>query len=135
MIATAFGTGVAQLTYTFDQAAFAATGAGQETTMAQPAKSVLLLSHHPDQWERLVAAPDLVPNAIEELLRGPARSASPGAGAVVPADGRSALATQPDPRRHLRAARLVSDRNAPEYWALADAEGNEADVASWLGRE
>jgi 4a-hydroxytetrahydrobiopterin dehydratase len=31
--------------------------------------------------------------------------------------------------------RLVSDRNAPEYWALADAEGNEADVATWLGRE
>jgi hypothetical protein len=27
MIATAFGTGVAQLTYTFDQEAFAATGA------------------------------------------------------------------------------------------------------------
>jgi 4a-hydroxytetrahydrobiopterin dehydratase len=31
--------------------------------------------------------------------------------------------------------RLVSDRNAPEWWALADAEGNEADVATWMGRE
>ena len=30
-------------------------GAGQETTMAQLTKSVLLLSHHPDQWARLVA--------------------------------------------------------------------------------
>lgn len=44
-------------------------GAGQETTMAQLAKSVLLLSRHPDQWARLVEAPNLVPNAIEELLR------------------------------------------------------------------
>jgi 4a-hydroxytetrahydrobiopterin dehydratase len=31
--------------------------------------------------------------------------------------------------------RLVSNRNAPEWWALADAEGNEADVATWMGRE
>jgi 4a-hydroxytetrahydrobiopterin dehydratase len=29
----------------------------------------------------------------------------------------------------------VSDRNAPEWWALADAEGNEVDVATWMGRE
>jgi 4a-hydroxytetrahydrobiopterin dehydratase len=26
---------------------------------------------------------------------------------------------------------LVSDENAPEWWTLADAEGNEADVAGW----
>lgn len=44
-------------------------GAGQETTMAQLTKSVLLLSRRPDQWARLVAAPGLVPNAVEELLR------------------------------------------------------------------
>ncbi|QKV74597.1 cytochrome P450 [Amycolatopsis sp. Hca4] len=44
-------------------------GAGQETTTAQLAKSVLLLSRHPDEWSRLVAEPDLVPNAVEELLR------------------------------------------------------------------
>ncbi|MBE8520687.1 hypothetical protein ILP97_24905 [Amycolatopsis sp. H6(2020)] len=31
--------------------------------------------------------------------------------------------------------RLVSDRNAPAWWALADAEGNEVDVATWMGRE
>ena len=31
--------------------------------------------------------------------------------------------------------RLVSDANAPEWWTLADAEGNEADVATWEGRE
>ena len=26
---------------------------------------------------------------------------------------------------------LVSDANAPEWWTLADAEGNEVDVAPW----
>jgi 4a-hydroxytetrahydrobiopterin dehydratase len=31
--------------------------------------------------------------------------------------------------------RLVSDKHAPAWWTLADPEGNEVDVASWLGRE
>ena len=31
--------------------------------------------------------------------------------------------------------RLVSDAHAPAWWTLADAEGNEADVATWMGRE
>jgi 4a-hydroxytetrahydrobiopterin dehydratase len=31
--------------------------------------------------------------------------------------------------------RLVSDRHAPEWWTLADAEGNEVDVATWMGRD
>ena len=31
--------------------------------------------------------------------------------------------------------RIVSDAHAPQWWTLADAEGNEADVATWLGRE
>jgi 4a-hydroxytetrahydrobiopterin dehydratase len=30
---------------------------------------------------------------------------------------------------------LVSDENAPEWWTLADAEGNEADVAPWPDRD
>jgi 4a-hydroxytetrahydrobiopterin dehydratase len=30
---------------------------------------------------------------------------------------------------------LVTDRFAPSWWVLADAEGNEACVATWLGRE
>jgi 4a-hydroxytetrahydrobiopterin dehydratase len=29
--------------------------------------------------------------------------------------------------------RLVTDEYAPAWWTLADAEGNEADVATWLG--
>ena len=31
--------------------------------------------------------------------------------------------------------RLVSDKHAPSWWTLADAEGNEADVATWVGRD
>ena len=30
---------------------------------------------------------------------------------------------------------LVSDENAPEWWTLADAEGNEVDVAPWPDRD
>jgi 4a-hydroxytetrahydrobiopterin dehydratase len=30
---------------------------------------------------------------------------------------------------------LVSDEYAPAWWTLADAEGNEADVATWMGRD
>jgi 4a-hydroxytetrahydrobiopterin dehydratase len=30
---------------------------------------------------------------------------------------------------------LVTDRNAPSWWVLADAEGNEACVAAWMGRD
>jgi len=30
---------------------------------------------------------------------------------------------------------LVTDRFAPQWWVLADAEGNEACIATWVGRE
>jgi 4a-hydroxytetrahydrobiopterin dehydratase len=30
---------------------------------------------------------------------------------------------------------LVSDESAPAWWTLADAEGNEVDVATWMGRD
>lgn len=30
--------------------------------------------------------------------------------------------------------RLVSDEHAPKWWVLADAEGNEACIATWRGR-
>jgi len=30
---------------------------------------------------------------------------------------------------------LVTDQHAPAWWTLADAEGNEADVATWMGRD
>lgn len=31
--------------------------------------------------------------------------------------------------------RLVTDEFAPAWWTLADAEGNEVDVATWMGRD
>jgi 4a-hydroxytetrahydrobiopterin dehydratase len=31
--------------------------------------------------------------------------------------------------------RMVTDQHAPAWWTLADAEGNEADVATWMGRD
>ncbi|MGP4019817.1 cytochrome P450 [Saccharopolyspora sp. 5N708] len=44
--------------------------AGHETTKNQLTNSVvMLLAEHPDQWHRLVEQPELVPSAIEELLR------------------------------------------------------------------
>jgi 4a-hydroxytetrahydrobiopterin dehydratase len=30
---------------------------------------------------------------------------------------------------------LVTEQNAPAWWVLADAEGNEACVATWMGRD
>jgi 4a-hydroxytetrahydrobiopterin dehydratase len=31
--------------------------------------------------------------------------------------------------------RVVFDRYAPAWWTLADPEGNEVDIASWMGRD
>ena len=31
--------------------------------------------------------------------------------------------------------RLVTDKYAPSWWTLADAEGNVADVATTMGRD
>ena len=30
---------------------------------------------------------------------------------------------------------LISDEHAPKWWTLADPEGNEACIATWIGRE
>jgi 4a-hydroxytetrahydrobiopterin dehydratase len=30
---------------------------------------------------------------------------------------------------------LVNDRSAPMHWTLADPEGNEVDLATWIGRD
>ena len=43
--------------------------AGAETTRRQLTAAVQLLAEHPDVWERLAADPELVPGAVEEILR------------------------------------------------------------------
>jgi cytochrome P450 len=43
--------------------------AGSETTRRQLTAAVQLLAECPDAWERLAAEPDLLPNAVEEILR------------------------------------------------------------------
>lgn len=52
--------------------------AGHETTSRQLSNGILALLLAPDQLEKLIAKPRLLPNAVEELLRyeGPAVSAS-----------------------------------------------------------
>ena len=43
--------------------------AGAETTRRQLTAGIQLLAEHPDDWERLAAEPDLVPTAVDEILR------------------------------------------------------------------
>ena len=31
--------------------------------------------------------------------------------------------------------RLVTDEHVPMWWVLADPEGNEVDVATWMSRD
>ncbi|MDT5301416.1 MAG: hypothetical protein QOG79_4658 [Mycobacterium sp.] len=49
--------------------AVALLGAGTDTTRHQLAASVTLLCDHPDQWALLGERPELVPRAVEELMR------------------------------------------------------------------
>ncbi len=42
---------------------------GIDTTQAQLAHAIRLFAGHPDQWERLGREPELVPAAVEEVLR------------------------------------------------------------------
>jgi len=32
-------------------------------------------------------------------------------------------------------SRMVTDKHAPLWWTLADAEGNEVDIATTMGRD
>jgi cytochrome P450 len=43
--------------------------AGHETTANQTGNFVYLLLEHPERWQQLVDDPDLVPSAVEEMLR------------------------------------------------------------------
>ena len=54
--------------------------AGHETTVMQIWLQSLLLLSHREQWQALLTSPDLIPKAVEELLRAgmPGGSAFPG---------------------------------------------------------
>jgi cytochrome P450 len=43
--------------------------AGAETTRRQLTAAVQVFAEHPDDWDRLAAEPELIPNAVEEILR------------------------------------------------------------------
>lgn len=47
--------------------------AGHETTVVQLDLGALLLLTHPDQWQALRDDPDLIPGAVEEILRAPGK--------------------------------------------------------------
>ena len=44
-------------------------GAGAETVTKLVGNAVVLFHRHPDQWERVRSAPDVIPRAVEEILR------------------------------------------------------------------
>ncbi|ONI92248.1 cytochrome [Saccharothrix sp. ALI-22-I] len=48
--------------------------AGHETTVVRIGLGALLLLTNPEQWQALLDQPDLVPNAVEEILRAPGKS-------------------------------------------------------------
>jgi len=105
--------------------------AGHETTANQIASFVATLLREPARWDRLVAEPDLVPTAVEELLRytrlsevGQLRVATTDvriAGVTVRAgDGvMAAIATaNRDPRAFDRPDEVVLDREPGRHLAF-----------------
>lgn len=96
--------------------------AGSETTRRQLTAAIQVLAEHPDGWERLAAEPELIPTAVEEILRF--RSIVPGLtrraeepfrhdDLSVPEGGRLLLsfdAGNLDPDRFEDADRFVIDR-------------------------
>jgi len=77
-------------------------GAGTETVMRLLGNAAVLLARHPDQRADLVANPDVIPNAVEELLRYEAPSPVQGRwtttevelhGTTIPVDSKVLLLT------------------------------------------
>ncbi len=101
--------------------------AGFETTASQLSKFVYWLLMHPDELERLRARPELVPNAIEELMRLISLSAGASmpyvttgevtlSGVTIPAGETvmaSGAAANRDPAAYPDPARYDVERDAP----------------------
>ncbi|MGZ8583359.1 MAG: VOC family protein [Actinomycetota bacterium] len=75
-------------------------------------------SHGPSFWFQQMDAPRPQRNRIHIDVWVPHDQAEARVAAAIAAGGH-----------------LVSDECAPAWWTLADAEGNEADVATWRGRD
>jgi len=75
-------------------------------------------SQGPSFWFQQMDAPRLQRNRIHVDVWVPHDQAEARVAAAIAAGGH-----------------LVSDEHAPAWWTLADAEGNEADVATWMGRD
>jgi len=72
----------------------------------------------PSFWFQKMVAPRSQRNRIHVDISVPHEQAEVRVAAAIAAGGR-----------------LVSDKYAPAWWTLADAEGNEVDVATWAGRD
>jgi len=75
-------------------------------------------SRGPSFWFQQMDAPRLQRNRIHVDIFVPHDQADARIAAAIAAGGH-----------------LVTDRYAPAWWVLADAEGNEACVATWMGRD
>jgi 4a-hydroxytetrahydrobiopterin dehydratase len=73
--------------------------------------------HNPSFWFQDMSEPRIERNRIHVDLGVPHDQAEARVEKAIAAGGR-----------------LVSDERAPMWWTLADAEGNEVDVTTWVGR-
>jgi cytochrome P450 len=119
--------------------------AGAETTRRQLTAGLVLLSEHPADWERLAAEPELLPTAVDEVLR--LRGIVPGLtrraeepferdGLAVDAGGRLALAftaANQDPEHFPDPAELRVDR-AEAHGHLTFGWGPHLCVGAGLAR-
>ena len=76
------------------------------------------LGQGPAVWFQRMDAPRPQRNRIHLDVSVPHDEAEPRIGAALAAGGR-----------------LINDTEAPAFWVLADAEGNEACVTTWQGRD
>ena len=104
--------------------------AGQETTTHLLGNAFVALARHPAEWERLVAEPALVSQAVEEVLRydapvqGLLRESTQEvqvAGQVIPAGSRVMLlfgSAHHDPRRYARPERFDITRQEQGHYGF-----------------